>query len=176
MDTRFSLDRLTEMNRIGPMRRKLDVARAGIIGVSLGGVIASKTCQLDRRYRACVMLDAFVPDDVVRTGLPQDALWITRDAGTMVAEGWAQRDIDQHQQSMRSTAAHMNGRRNILFIPGKFHANFSDFPLLTIPFAARAAGIIGPIDPGYGGHLVEDATLTFLWRTLSKPAAAPTSH
>ena len=77
-------------------------AKAIDIGVSLGGIVGSEACRIEPRLRACLFMDAPMPVEVVKSGLRQPALWITRDAETMRLErrrsgGWSEAEISAHQ-------------------------------------------------------------------------------
>ncbi|MGH7532202.1 MAG: alpha/beta hydrolase family protein [Gemmatimonadales bacterium] len=58
-DLRFALDRITMLAGAGsPFAGRLDLARVGIFGHSLGGVAAAAACREDTRCRACLNEDA----------------------------------------------------------------------------------------------------------------------
>src|SRR6266511_3443542 len=85
-DAIFTLDRLDALNQADPngiLTGRLDLQRAGIFGMSLGAIVGAEACRLEPRLRACLLEDAFMPTDVVRAGLRQPTMWITRDADTM---------------------------------------------------------------------------------------------
>jgi hypothetical protein len=72
-DVRFALDQLSAVNVADPNRvlsGHLDLARAAVLGVSLGGRIAAEACRIDDRIRACLVMDDPVPADVVATASP----------------------------------------------------------------------------------------------------------
>src|SRR6266508_3951270 len=57
-DVSFTLDQLAVLNQADPndiLRGRLDLQRAGIFGVSLGGIVGGEACRLDRRVRALVV-------------------------------------------------------------------------------------------------------------------------
>jgi len=104
-DVSFTLDRLTALNGVDPggiLTGRLDLQRAGVFGPSLGGIVGAEACRVDPRLRACLAMDAPMPTDVVRSGLQQPTMWITREAATMRMEGWSQSEIDEHQNTMRA--------------------------------------------------------------------------
>lgn len=172
-DASFTLDRLTTMNQVDPtgiLAARLDLTHVGMFGVSLGGEVTAETCRIDPRFGACLIIDVFMPDDVVEQGLTQPTMWITRDAASMQLERWQQRDIDETQDEMRSVYSRLPGDGYLVLIPGTFHPNFSDFPLLS-PLA-RWAGLIGPIDPHRAHTIVDGMSLAFFDRHL-KGAPAP---
>jgi predicted dienelactone hydrolase len=76
-DAIFTLDQLVVLNRADPARiltGRLDLQRAGLLGMSLGG----EACRLEPRLRAGLLMDAFMPAEVVQAGLQQPTMWITR--------------------------------------------------------------------------------------------------
>ena len=81
-DVSFTLGWLDALNQADPNRvltGRLNLQQVGTFGVSLGGIVASEACRLEARLRACLFMDAPMPMDVVKSGLQQPALWITRD-------------------------------------------------------------------------------------------------
>ncbi|WP_213455474.1 alpha/beta hydrolase family protein [Rhizomonospora bruguierae] len=170
-DVSFALDQLTTLNRADPiLAGRLDLQRAGVLGVSLGGVIGPEACRMDPRLRACLMLDAPVPTDVVREGLRQPSMWITRDADTMRREGWPQSEIDEHHDSMRATYESLPGDGYFVQVPGMFHVNFTDYPVVS-PLLP-SLGITGPIDGSRGHDIINAYSRAFFDRELKGQPAA----
>ena len=67
-DASFTLDRLTTMNQVDPagiLAGKLDLAHAGMFGVSLGGEVTAEACRTDSRLGASLIIDVFPPKDVL---------------------------------------------------------------------------------------------------------------
>ena len=171
-DVRFALDQLAALNQADPHGRltgRLDLRRIGAFGVSLGGIVVAESCRVDARLRACLMMDAPMPRDVVRSGFPQPAMWITRDAATMRLErqragGWPEAEISAHLDSMRAVYRGHTGAGYFVRVPGAFHSNFTDLAGWTP--AARALGIAGPIDAQRAHNIVNAYTLAFFERHL----------
>lgn len=93
-DAIFTLDQLAALNQADPngiLTGRLDLQRIGTFGISLGGIVGSEACRMEPRLRACLLMDAPMPTDVVQAGLRQSSMWITRDAKTMQLEGWPRR-------------------------------------------------------------------------------------
>ncbi|HEX5993990.1 MAG TPA: hypothetical protein VFY84_02480 [Jiangellales bacterium] len=178
-DVSFALDQLTAIDRTDPERiltGRLDLRRVGAFGVSLGAMVASEVCHSEPRVRACLMMDAAMPADVVQTGLRQPSMWITRDAGTMRLErqragGWSEADIQETLASMRAVyVKSLPGKGYYLQVPGMFHVNFTDVPYWS-PLA-RQMGLAGPIDPQRGFDIVNAYALAFFDQQLDgRPAA-----
>jgi predicted dienelactone hydrolase len=103
-DVSFTLDQLATINRSDPnavLTGRLDLQRAGMFGLSLGGEITAEACRFDPRLKACLIMDVWMPADVVKAGLRQATMWITRDAATMRLEGWPQAVTDETLGTMR---------------------------------------------------------------------------
>ena len=82
-DLSFLLNRLAVLNSadLHPVRTgRPDLRWVGTFGMSLGGIVACAVCLAEPRVRACQMMDAPMPTDVVTTGLLKPGRWITRDA------------------------------------------------------------------------------------------------
>ncbi len=172
-DASFALDRLAILDRTDPvLAGRLDLQRAGMFGLSLGGAVTAQACLQDPRLKACLPMDVFMPEEVVRSGLSQPTLWISRDAGTMRQEGWDQAEIDETQSTMRAVFAGLPVEGYLVLLPGAFHPNFSDTPLMTAPFLGRRLGLVGPIDPGRAHEIINAVSLAFFDRHL-KGAPAP---
>ena len=169
-DVVFTLDRLAALNQDDPdgiLTGRLDLQRAGVFGVSLGGIVGGEACRLEPRIRACLVMDAPLPADVVEAGLRQPTMWISRDADTMRLEGWAEtgpQGVEIHQTTMRAVYEALPGDGYLVPVPGMFHLNLTDFPLLT-PLAPRL-GLTGPIDAGRAHRIVNAYSLAFFDRHL----------
>ena len=151
-DVTFVLGQLAALNQADPnnlLTRRLNLQQIGTFGVSLGGIVAAEACRLELRLRACLIMDAAMPTEVVQFGLQQPAMWITRDAETMRLErrrsgGWPELEIVEHQTTMRATFEHSHGDRHFLQVPNMFHLNLTDIPHWS-PLSSWL-GITGPID------------------------------
>lgn len=169
-DAIFTLDQLTALNQADPhgiLTGRLDLARIGVFGFSGGGIVAGEACRLDPRLRACLIMDAPVPTDVVEAGLQQPTMWITRDAANMRLEraragGWSEEEIDAHQTSMRAAFASLPGDGYFVQVPGTFHINFCDLALLS-PLASTV-GLAGPLDARRAHRIINAYSLAFFDR------------
>lgn len=172
-DVIFTLEQLASVNQADPngiLTGRLDVQRAGIFGVSLGGIVSGEACLLEPRLRACLVMDAFMPADVVRLGLQQPTMWLSRDAQTMQIEGWAQADIDETQTTMRAVYEGLPGAGYLVLIPGVFHINFTDAPLFSS--LASLIGLSGPFDAQRAHRIINAYSLAFFDRHLKDCLAA----
>ncbi|WIY01029.1 hypothetical protein QRX60_44500 [Amycolatopsis mongoliensis] len=171
-DTRFTLDRLSAVDRADPTGRltgRLDLAHTGLFGLSLGGEITGMGCLRDTRFRACLSMDSWMPDPVVTAGLTQPTMFLTRDSDTMRQEGWRQSDIDRSLNTMRAVWDRLPADGYLIRIPGMYHADFGDAQLIS-PLL-RPLGITGPLDGAKAHRIVNTYVLAFFDRYLrSLPA------
>ena len=126
---------LLDNDHRSPLKGKLNMRRVGIFGMSLGAIVAARTCADDQRFGACLMMDAPTPIDVARDGLPQPALWLTRTADLMREErhstgGWPDDEIAITQRSIHDAARHSRDGV-VIDMPGTFHISFTDLAALT---------------------------------------------
>jgi hypothetical protein len=114
-------------------------------------------------------MDAFMPAEVVHSGLQQPTMWISRDAHTMQLERWAQVDIDETQSSMRAVYESLPGQGYLVLVPGIFHLDFTDAPLFS-PLASLL-GLSGRLDAQRAHSIINAYSLAFFERQLkSRPA------
>lgn len=167
-DVSFTLDQLAALNQSDPngvLTGDLDLQRAGIFGISLGCVVGSEACLQDSRLQACMLMDAFIPANVVQKGLRQPTMLMTRDVKTMQLEGWSQSDITQTQITMREAFEKSpQGEGYLVQVLGMFHLNFTDIPYWSPIFSWL--GITGPIDGQRGQDIVNAYSLAFFDRYL----------
>ncbi|MCE7984419.1 MAG: carboxylic ester hydrolase [Caldilinea sp. CFX5] len=166
-DVSFTLDQLAALNQADPngiLTGRLDLQRVGVFGVSLGGIATGEACRLEPRVRACLVLDAAMPVDVVQSGLQQPVMWLSREAQWMQLEGWKQADIDETQTSMRTVYESLLGDGYLVLVPGMFHVNFSDAPYFS-PVGSQVS-FTGPIDGQRGLAIVKAYSLAFFDKEL----------
>ncbi len=177
-DVSFTLNQLATLHQADPkaiLTGRLDLRHVGTFGVSLGGIVGSEACRTEPRLRACLFMDAPMPVDVVKSGLQQPALWITRDVETMRLErrrsgGWLEEEISEHQTSMRAAFARSHGAGYFVEVPGMFHVNLTDIPYWSplLPWL----GITGPIDAERAHHIINAYSLAFFNQHLLGRAEA----
>jgi predicted dienelactone hydrolase len=168
-DVSFALDRIGALDAGDPnhvLTGRVDLDRAGMLGVSLGGLVGAEACRSDRRIKACLTQDVFVPQDVIAAGLPQPAMWLSSDAQSMADEGWPPWEVDLHQSTMQAAyeGAHSDAYR--VLVPGMFHLNYTDFPYTVATPVGQALKLIGPIDWRVGHRIVNAYALAFFDRHL----------
>jgi protein tyrosine phosphatase (PTP) superfamily phosphohydrolase (DUF442 family) len=177
-DAVFTLDQLAALNRAdsnGILTGKLNMQRVGAFGVSLGGIVVAEACHLEPRLKACLMMDAPMPTDVVASGLQQPSMWITRDADGMrlerrTAGGWSEAEIQAHQATMRAVYQSLPGAGYFVQVRGMFHSNFTDIPNWS-PWTTQMR-LSGPIDGQRGHDIVNAYSLAFFDRHLVERTAA----
>lgn len=166
-DAIFALDQLAALNQADPngiLTGRLDLQREGIFGVSLGGIATGEACRREPRLRACLVMDAYMPADVVQSGLQQPTMWISRDAQWMQREGWIQADIDETQTTMRAVYDSLPDDGYLVLVQGMFHVNFTDAPYFS-PVESQI-GLTGPIDGQRGFDIVNAYSLAFFDKEL----------
>lgn len=173
-DAVFTLDQLTAVNQSDPngiLTGRLDLGRAGLVGLSLGGTVGSEACLREPRLKACLLEEAPLPADVVKDALQQPTLLMISDVETMRLARWKRADIDQHQSTMRRVFESLPGDGYFVQTHGTFHLNFTDAPLLLgVPL--RALGLIGPINIQRAHDIINAYTLAFFDRHLKGDSAA----
>lgn len=171
-DVSFTLDQLGTLNQADPdhiLTGRLDLKHVGVFGPSLGGIVGAEACRLESRLRACLVMDAPMPTDVVQAGLRKPTMWITRDADTMRREGWPQSEIDEHQKSMRAVFDSLPRDAYFVQVRGMFHLNLTDFPLVTPLLPAM--GVTGPIDAHRAHSIINSYSLAFFDQHLKAQPA-----
>ena len=171
-DVSFTLNQLAALNQTDPkavLTGRLDLQRVGTFGVSLGGIVGAEACLREPRLRACLFMDAAMPVDVVKSGLQQPTMWITRDAETMRMErrragGWPEAEISQHLTSMQAVFGSLRGAGYFVQVPGMFHINFTDIPYWSP--VLRWLRVIGPIDSHRAHDIINAYSLAFFNRHL----------
>ena len=173
-DVSFTLDQLMALNKADPsglLTGRLDLGRVGTFGVSLGAMVASEACHTDPRLKACLMMDAAMPADVVQAGLRQPGLWMTRPASDMRLESWSEADITQTLTTMQAVFnEEPAGDGYYVSVPGMFHVNFTDAPSFT-PLASLL-GFAGPINAQRGFDIINAYSLAFFDQYLEGHPAA----
>lgn len=171
-DAVFTLDQMTALNEGDPrgiLTGRIDLQHVGLFGLSLGGEITAEGCMLDQRFRACIVMDAWMPQKVVTTGLTQPTMWLTRDAETMRREGWSEGDIERTLTTMLTVYGSLPGPGYIVQVRGMFHPDFGDTQLLS-PLLPMI-GISGPIDGARAHRILNAYTLAFFDRHLRNRTA-----
>lgn len=101
-----------------------------------------------------LIMDVWMPIDVVRSGLKQSVMFLTRDAETMRLEKWTEHDIALTINTMRTVYEKFSGNGYYVQVPGIFHADFLDIPLWSP--AMSLLGMTGPINGKRGLEIIND--------------------
>jgi hypothetical protein len=129
-------------------------------------MVSPEACHLEPRLRACLVMEAPMPADVVKSGLQQPSMWILSDADTWRLQRWSDRDVMQHQTTMRAVFETLPGDGYFVQVPRMFHLNLTDVPLLIYAPFGRRLGLFGPIDAHRVHRIVNAYTLAFVDRHL----------
>ncbi len=110
-----------------------------------------------------------MPADVVKSGLLEPTMFITRDADTMRLErqragGWTEHDIALTLDTMKAVYNNLPGDGYYLQIPNMFHVNFTDLPYWS-PIMPLV-GMTGPINDQRGFDIVNAYSLAFFDKEL----------
>jgi hypothetical protein len=177
-DAIFTLNQLAALNQADPngiLTGRLDLQRAGTFGISLGGIVVGEVCRLEPRLQICLVMDAPMPADIVKAGLQQSTMWITRDVETMRLErqragGWLEADINQHQTTMWAVFESLLRDGYFVRVSGMFHANLTDIPYWS-PLLSQM-GFTGPINGQRAHNIINAYTLAFFDQYLKgRPVA-----
>jgi pimeloyl-ACP methyl ester carboxylesterase len=171
-DVSFTIDRLAGLAVADPddlLTGRLDLERVGVVGHSFGAVVGAEAARIDGRVRAAMLEEGFMPGDVVRDGLAQPVMLVTRPAASMRVEreaagGWPESDIDETRGTMRSVYEHLRDEGYFVEIAGSFHLDMTDAGLLA-PYVAWP-GLAGPIGPERVHRIVNAYSVAFFDREL----------
>lgn len=125
-DVTFVLDRLQQLDAAGssdPFSGRLDLARVGVFGHSLGGATAAQFCHDDSRCKAAIDIDGRPLGGVVHTGLDKPLMFLLSDHGDFSSDAES-RQIKADIQSIYDRLP--SDGRVLLAIKGANHFTFSD--------------------------------------------------
>ena len=166
-DASFAIDELTGLNKSDPnhiLTGRLDLDHVGVFGISLAGMNAAEACLQDPRFKACLIMDVNMTADVVKSGLKQPTMFISRNAEMMRLEAWSEKDITQTLTNMRTVYENLPNGGYYVEIPKMFHVNFTDFPYWS-PIMSQL-GMTGPINGQRGFDIINAYTLAFFDKEL----------
>jgi dienelactone hydrolase len=163
-DASAVLDRIAQRSPAVPLASRIDIARIGALGHSIGGMAAAEMCRRDRRVRACANLDGLIgskpilPDSTGGFVLPRPFLFLGKPLPfrNPAVNDSAKREI---QAAIQSGAGGYD-----VTIDGTAHLSYSDSPFLTPTFR--------PTMKRADLEIVRDVTLAFFDKTLLGRIAA----
>jgi pimeloyl-ACP methyl ester carboxylesterase len=173
-DVVFVLDKLASLNHSGsesfPLGGRLDLTRVAAAGHSAGGAFATRACQLDARFRACISLDGALPPVSVFPEFP-DKKKLQQPVLLLEVDHTSDRmpfSPEQYNEFLKIKDAELKlcppGSYDVLLkSAGLFHGSFSDYRLL----AANGR----PSETEQALHnlsLIESFTRAFLDKTLNQ--------
>ena len=145
-DITFVLDRLEQLNVSDPSGRftgRLNLARVGIWGHSLGGSTALQFCHMDHRCKAGIDVDGLPLSSVIKDGLDKPFMFLLSDHSREQADPESIR-IDANLKSIYRTLPPAD--RFWVVLKGANHFGFSDGALLKSPVlqsGLHSLGVLG---------------------------------
>lgn len=140
-DMRFAADQLIQLdaNSNSPFVGRLDLARIGVVGHSLGGAVAAEFCRVDARCKIGIDLDGALHGDVIQSGIGRPFAFVRSDhRGANDPNSLRiQAEIEHVANSIPTT------KPNIVTIPGASHFGFSDQGLLKSSIVVRGLQALG---------------------------------
>ena len=156
-DIHFTIDQMERLNAdpVGPFAGRLDLARIGVFGHSLGGAASAEVCRTDRRCRAVVDLDGTLYGQVTQQGMPVPFLIVSSEPPSPRAAA----------EDNRSFAASLVRGAAEISVQGTRHMNFTDLAVAFSPLL-KLTGMLGPIDGRRGLAITAVYTRSFFDRFL----------
>lgn len=171
-DVRFVLDKLTEMQRKKSERSSwitaLDLNKAAAVGHSAGAASATRACQLDARFKACIDLDggmvpvSALPDFGDGTKMQQPLLFLEAYHDEAHMFGTHEQHLAYFSKQESQLQQCPAGTYDVVLrAPRMVHGSFSDDGLLDPVSQADVAQALHNLD------LIESYIRAFLDKTLS---------
>jgi len=141
-DVVFVLNKLAESNHSGdpgfPLGGRLDLTRVAAAGHSAGGSFATRACQLDARFRACISLDGALPPVSAFPEFP-DKKKLQQPVLLLEVDHTGDRmpfSPEQYDEFLKTKDAELKlcpaGSYDVLLkSAGLYHGSFSDYKLLA---------------------------------------------
>lgn len=132
-DTRFVMNEIKWLNSGetgSPLSGHLDLGRIGLLGHSMGGVVAGEVCMLDRRCKAGVNLDGIQLGSLIDGSLEQPFMMMYS-------------AINAGQNDLVFARSHNLQYRVV--VRNTVHTDYCDFPLISPLF--KYVGAAGSLDP-----------------------------
>lgn len=169
-DVTLVINRLAEINAdpANALHGFLDVEHVGVMGISLGAIVAAQACAMDARIGACLMMDAPVPTKVAEEGLRPPALWISRPQENLRLEraasgGWPEAEIAAQAETIDEAVSN-SAHGRLVQLHGLFHLDFTDLPAIQPAFAWL--GQSGPTGIFEAHRQINKLTIEFFSKAL----------
>jgi len=169
-DVRFVLDQLTALQKgphASPMIAALDLNKAAAIGHSAGAASATRACQLDARFKACVDLDggmvpvSVLPDFGDGATMKQPLLLLEANFDEAHMFGTHEQHLAYFKKKEEQLEQCPAGSFDVVLkANGLVHGSFSDDRLLDANNSASAAQALDNL------NLIETYIRAFLHRSL----------
>ncbi len=181
VDLRFAVDQLGRLNAgTNLLAGRLDLARLGAVGFSLGGAAAVEFCRGDGRCAAVVNLDGGLWTDDPPAAVDRPVLLLTAEHPELIGpcEAFVRGGLFPSEDYCAAFRANAVGGWQALFaggqpgyaaqVRGAQHVSFMDFPLLPVRDGAPLKGAIAAaaIDPRRMHRVVCDELLAFFGKHL----------
>lgn len=142
-DNSFVLTQLEKLNSGGlpdmgkQFKGRLDTARVGALGHSLGGMISVTTCHYDKRFKTCINLDGGLDSGATYGLLTQPVVAMYGDRRVLqrvdeTPEAFARRKASDERFDARRKSAYVGASASTYFVlvdsPGFSHFSYYDLP------------------------------------------------
>jgi pimeloyl-ACP methyl ester carboxylesterase len=164
-DARFALDRLELLNEtVGDfLFGRLDLARVGMVGWSLGGAVSLDASRLDSRVKAAVDLDGQLFGELIEEGTTRPVMLmhggVPPEPEDSLQRAVFQRLVDEVDGNTATFRERVTHDWYDLTIAGTDHGNFSDLVL-------GGPALPGRIHPRRAHSIINAYTLAFFERYL----------
>jgi predicted dienelactone hydrolase len=145
-DARFLLDQLVSLNASDPMfGGRLDLAKTGAFGWSLGGAAAAELCRVDARCKAGVNMDgSFFNPALAQSGLNQPFMIMNNNVFDFAFDFVSDFNFSEPNDDVKRVFDRLTQNAYRLKITGTSHQNFGEAELIITAdaFSRRAAQVI----------------------------------
>jgi len=134
-DISFFIDKLNEMNNEDKnFKRKIDLDRIGVFGMSLGGIASCEVSMSDKRVKACINIDGGIYGSILRNEIQVPAMFLNSKRYLGYGNLFSGKSkMDCYSLSVRNSD----------------HYNFSDYSIYPVP---SVIPLLGSIE---GGKVIE---------------------
>lgn len=148
-DARFVLNQLAGLDRRGFFAGRLDLARVGMFGFSLGGATAAATMLADPRVKAGADLDGSIYGRVIRKGLRRPFLLMLSPIPTAIKQRCGARCAHLSEfHFFRTFYSHLRGPRYAVELRRSGHESFEDSVWIKPQLEAIAPAVARELQAG----------------------------